>query len=447
MTTRSAPGPACGTKRTGSTTADRGPRAPALLRAAFRRRVRGHGENRLSRDGSSDPAKLRDRAAAHALILGHARRAGIGPRGRKCDISRASSSCCPGSAAQPASTAKRSTCMPSRSWPQPATTKGSSTCGFMGSWPVSWAGTGSGASRAPWIGGGEDDGVVEERREAVSSLVSVVMSVHDGGEYLAPTMRAVLSQMSTSSSSSSTMVPGTARREILDHYASRIPASGTAPTEPRPHRGADSGLLRSQGRLHRPPDAADLSRPGRFDLQRRALDAARTGIRFVLDGVPRAGDGVPVHRARQRGRPASPPMWSSGGWPADAHGRSHPSRQRDVPEGILRTGGRLPEAVLLAQDRDLWFRLAEVGATSAPESSTSRSSCGQPSSSFRSVQHELGRLARRAFELRREGRPEEEVPGAASALRPRGSARGSARMRAHTTSSARPCGETETRAA
>lgn len=40
---------------------------------------RAHGGDRLSRGGSSDPAKLRDRAAAHALILGHARRAGIEP--------------------------------------------------------------------------------------------------------------------------------------------------------------------------------------------------------------------------------------------------------------------------------------------------------------------------------------------------------------------------------
>jgi glycosyltransferase involved in cell wall biosynthesis len=41
---------------------------------------RGHAADRLSRGGSSDPAKLRDRAAAHALIFGHAERAGIGPR-------------------------------------------------------------------------------------------------------------------------------------------------------------------------------------------------------------------------------------------------------------------------------------------------------------------------------------------------------------------------------
>jgi hypothetical protein len=41
---------------------------------------RGHAADRLSRNGSSDPAKLRDRAAAHALIFGHAVRAGIGPR-------------------------------------------------------------------------------------------------------------------------------------------------------------------------------------------------------------------------------------------------------------------------------------------------------------------------------------------------------------------------------
>ncbi|HUG41902.1 MAG TPA: glycosyltransferase family A protein [Longimicrobiales bacterium] len=39
--------------------------------------VRGHAGERLSRSGSTDPDKLRDRAAAHALILGHARRAGI----------------------------------------------------------------------------------------------------------------------------------------------------------------------------------------------------------------------------------------------------------------------------------------------------------------------------------------------------------------------------------
>lgn len=38
---------------------------------------RGHSGERLSHDGSADPVKLRDRARAHALILGHARRAGI----------------------------------------------------------------------------------------------------------------------------------------------------------------------------------------------------------------------------------------------------------------------------------------------------------------------------------------------------------------------------------
>jgi hypothetical protein len=47
---------------------------------AFVSEQRGHGGDRLSRDGSADPAKLADRAAAHALILGHAERAGIGPR-------------------------------------------------------------------------------------------------------------------------------------------------------------------------------------------------------------------------------------------------------------------------------------------------------------------------------------------------------------------------------
>ena len=40
---------------------------------------RDHGGARLSRSGSTDPGKLRSRAAAHGLILRHARRAGIGP--------------------------------------------------------------------------------------------------------------------------------------------------------------------------------------------------------------------------------------------------------------------------------------------------------------------------------------------------------------------------------
>jgi len=40
---------------------------------------RDHGGKRLSRWVSSDPRKLQNRAVAHALILAHARRAGIGP--------------------------------------------------------------------------------------------------------------------------------------------------------------------------------------------------------------------------------------------------------------------------------------------------------------------------------------------------------------------------------
>lgn len=40
---------------------------------------RDHGGERLSRSSSSEPEKLRNRAAAHRRILEHARRAGIGP--------------------------------------------------------------------------------------------------------------------------------------------------------------------------------------------------------------------------------------------------------------------------------------------------------------------------------------------------------------------------------
>jgi len=44
---------------------------------AFVSDKRQHDDNQLSRNGSSDPAKLRDRADAHRLIYKHARRAGI----------------------------------------------------------------------------------------------------------------------------------------------------------------------------------------------------------------------------------------------------------------------------------------------------------------------------------------------------------------------------------
>ena len=44
---------------------------------AFVSDTRYHDGDQLSRDGSSDPTKLRDRAEAHRLIYGHARRAGI----------------------------------------------------------------------------------------------------------------------------------------------------------------------------------------------------------------------------------------------------------------------------------------------------------------------------------------------------------------------------------
>jgi hypothetical protein len=46
---------------------------------AFVSETNMHGGDRLCLDGSSDPAKLRDRAQAHGLILGHAREAGIAP--------------------------------------------------------------------------------------------------------------------------------------------------------------------------------------------------------------------------------------------------------------------------------------------------------------------------------------------------------------------------------
>ena len=102
--------------------------------------------------------------------------------------------------------------------------------------------------------------------------------------------------------------------------------------------------------------------------------------------------------------------------------------RRDVYE---RVGGYRRE-FYLAQDHDLWFRLAEAGRYQVlPEALyVALVLPASRSSSFRAVQHRLGGLARRAFELRHAGQSEAGVLELASTLRPRGSAHGARRIAA-----------------
>jgi hypothetical protein len=85
-----------------------------------------------------------------------------------------------------------------------------------------------------------------------------------------------------------------------------------------------------------------------------------------------------------------------------------------------RVGG-YREEFYLAQDRDLWYRLAEVGGLKVLERTlyAARVLLESRTSTYREIQLELGRLARTAAALRDAGLPEAEVIGRARQLRPR----------------------------
>jgi hypothetical protein len=119
------------------------------------------------------------------------------------------------------------------------------------------------------------------------------------------------------------------------------------------------------------------------------------------------------------------------GRPTLSDGPSHHGSVMFRKEHYERVGGYRRE-FYLAQDWDLWFRLAEVGRYQVlPEALYVAAVLpASRSSSFRDVQHRLGRLARRAFELRQAGHSEAEILELAASLRPRGSERGSRRIAA-----------------
>jgi glycosyltransferase involved in cell wall biosynthesis len=261
------------------------------------------------------------------------------------------------------------------------------------------------------------------------------MSVRDAGEHLAPTMESVLDQEDVdlelvAVDDGSTDGSG----DVLRDFASRDPRV-------RVFRQARLGLTealilgcsRARGRYIARQDAADLSLPGRLARQEHALDAD-PGLAFVSCWTEVRGPRMEyLYTTRDSGRARDPAdvVVEVGGTATLADLPTHHGSvmfRRDVYE---RVGGYRRE-FYLAQDHDLWFRMAEAGRYQVlPEALyVALVLPASRSSSFRDVQHRLGRLARRAFELRRGGRPETEVLELASTLRPEGSAHESRRIAA-----------------
>jgi glycosyltransferase involved in cell wall biosynthesis len=193
------------------------------------------------------------------------------------------------------------------------------------------------------------------------------------------------------------------------------------------------GCAHARGRYVARQDAADLSLPGRLARQAHALDAD-PGLAFVSCWTEYRGPRMEyLYTTRDSGRARVPVdvVVEEGGKAALADGPTHHGSVMFRREVYERIGGYRRE-FYLAQDRDLWFRMAEAGRYQALAEPLYVALVlpASRSASFRDVQHRLGRLARRAFELRQAGASEAEVLALAATLRPRGSAHGARRIAA-----------------
>ena len=253
--------------------------------------------------------------------------------------------------------------------------------------------------------------------------VSVVMAAHDDAPYLAETIDSVLSQ-SGPSLELVVVDDGSTddSRAIVERYAAADPRVRLVATE---HQGLTRALIHgcaiAAADIVARQDAADVSRPGRLAAQTAALEAD-PALAFVSCWTDLCGPEWEFLYAR-RGTGAARR-------PADVVDRSGVRAVlRDAPthHGSVvfrkaaydRVGGYRAE-FHLAQDRDLWYRLAEVGRLQVIDQSlyAARVLPASRTSTHRAVQHRLGRLARRAFELRQAGESEEPAIAEARGLRP-----------------------------
>lgn len=269
----------------------------------------------------------------------------------------------------------------------------------------------------------------------MSVSVSVVMSVQDAGPYLTATMESVLGQEGVdlelviiddgSTDGSAETLRGFADRDARVRLVRQERLGLT--------EGLILGCSQARGRFVARQDAADLSLPGRLARQARALDVD-PGLAFVSCWTEYRGPRMEyLYTTRGSGRALEPAdvVVEEGGRAALAELPTHHGSVMFRREAYERVGGYRRE-FYLAQDHDLWYRLAEAGRYQVlPEALyVALVLPASRSSSFREVQHRLGRLARRAFELRRAGRSDAEVLALASTLRPEGPADGAGRIAA-----------------
>lgn len=239
--------------------------------------------------------------------------------------------------------------------------------------------------------------------------VSVVMSVFNGASTLAPTLRSVLSQESCDFEFIVVNDGSTdASSQILDEFASREPRLRVIHQE---NTGLTRALIRGCGlaraKLIARQDCGDLALPGRLTAQTRLL---REQPRVVLTCV---GNRV---------------VGPKGEWLFDVvrdgreldhglaqlqverlKGPTHHGATMFRHDAYVRAGGYRPQWVV-AQDVDLWLRLAELGeCTGSPVIGyQSQLELAGISSRRRAEQLQLCQLAIECAQLRRSGRSDSE---------------------------------------
>ncbi|HEY7472631.1 MAG TPA: glycosyltransferase [Gemmatimonadota bacterium] len=253
--------------------------------------------------------------------------------------------------------------------------------------------------------------------------VSVVMGVRDDAPYLRETLDSVLSQagprlevivVDDGSTDGS--------REILRRYAE---TDARVRVVEQANQGLTIALIRGCAMAGADyvarQDAADLSRPGRMAAQAAALDADPS-LAFVSCWTDVCGpEWEFLHTRRGTGRAARPvdAVGTRDGRAVLVDDPTHHGSVMFRKRAYDRVGGYRAE-FYLAQDRDLWCRLAEEGRLQVlprplyavrvlPDSRTS---------THREVQLRLGRLALEALDLRRRGRGDQPALEQARSLRP-----------------------------
>jgi glycosyltransferase involved in cell wall biosynthesis len=253
--------------------------------------------------------------------------------------------------------------------------------------------------------------------------VSVVMAVHDDAPYLEETVDSVLSQTGPSleivvvddGSTDGSMA-------ILERYSQR---DARVRLVSQQHLGLTRALIAGCSMASAPyiarQDAADVSRPGRLAAQAAALDADPS-LAFVSCWTDLCGpEWEFLYRRRGTGAARRPidPIGRAAGRATLIDAPTHHGSVMFRRAAYERAGGYRAE-FHLAQDRDLWHRLAEVGRLQVLEAPlyAARVLPASRTSTHREVQHRLGRLARRAFELRQAGTSEGPAIDEARGLRP-----------------------------